>query len=82
MFPPVVLALGGILEGYSDCTPGGIKDKQGFNGEELDVNQGCASGLPLLHPHPVSVVEPAGTSTVPASLRDRQSLTRKEKLLV
>ena len=62
---PNGLSLGGIPEGYSDCTPGGIKDKQGFNGEELDVNQGCASGLPLVHPHPVSVVEPGETSMTP-----------------
>ena len=62
---PSSLSLGGIPEGYSDCTPGGIKDKQGFNGEELDVNQGCASGLPLVHPHPVSVVEPGGASVTP-----------------
>ena len=34
------LRLGGILEGYSDCTPGGIRGKQGFNGEELEVSQG------------------------------------------
>ena len=38
---PRGLSLGGILEGYSDCTPGGIGGKQGFNSEELDVSQGC-----------------------------------------
>ena len=38
---PNSLSLGGILEGYYDCTPGGIRDKQGFNDEELDVSQGC-----------------------------------------
>ena len=37
---------------------------------------------PLMHPHPMSVVEPRGTSVMPASVRDRLSLTRKEKLLV
>jgi hypothetical protein len=40
------------------------------------------SSLPLVHPHPISVVEPGGTRTAPASVRDRLSLTRKEKLLV
>ena len=38
---PQRFSLGGIPEGYSDCTPGGIRGKQGFNGEELDVSQGC-----------------------------------------
>ena len=38
------------------------------------------SGLPLVHLHPASVVEPGGTSTAPALLRDRLSLTRKGKL--
>ena len=62
---PQQFSLGGILEGYSDFTLGGIRGKQGFNGEELDVNQGCPSGLPLVHPHPVSVVEPGGASVTP-----------------
>ena len=31
------ISLGGILEGYSDSTLGGISGKQGFNGEELDI---------------------------------------------
>ena len=39
-------SLGGILEGYSDCTPGGIRDKQGFNGEELDITLGCHQVYP------------------------------------
>ena len=73
------LSLGDIPEGYSDCTPGGIRGKRG---EELDVSEGCQSGLPLVHPHPVSVVEPGGTSVTPTSVRDRLSPTRKEKLLV
>ena len=34
---PNSLSLRGIPEGYSDCTPGGIRGKQGFNGEELDI---------------------------------------------
>ena len=38
---PSSLSLGGIPEGYSVCTLGGIRGKQSFNGEELDVSQGC-----------------------------------------
>ena len=38
---PQQFSLGGIPEGYSVRTPGGIRGKQGFNGEELDVSQGC-----------------------------------------
>ena len=38
---PSGLSLGGILEGYSDCTPVGTRGKQGFNDEELDASQGC-----------------------------------------
>ena len=38
---PSGLSLEGILEGYSDCTPSGIRGKQGFHGEELDINLGC-----------------------------------------
>ena len=38
---PSGLSLGGILEGYTDSTPGGIRGKQGFNGEELDISLGC-----------------------------------------
>ena len=37
---PSGLSLGGILEGYFDRTPGGIRSK-GFNGEELDISLGC-----------------------------------------
>ena len=51
---PSGLSLGGILEGYSDCTLGGIRGKQGFNGETLDINLGfhqvypwCTSTPPL-----------------------------------
>ena len=41
---------------------------------------GMPSGLHLVHLHPTSVVEPEGTSTAPASVRDRLSLTREGKL--
>ena len=35
---PSGLSLGGIPEGYSGCTLGGIRGKQGFNGEGLDTS--------------------------------------------
>ena len=38
---PSSLRLGGIPEGYSDSTLGGIRGEQGFNGEELDISLGC-----------------------------------------
>ena len=40
---PSGLSLGGIPEGYSDCTPGGIRGKQGFNYEQLDVRDAIRS---------------------------------------
>ena len=43
---PQQFSLGGIPEGYSVCTLGGIRGKQGFNGEELDVSQGCHQVYP------------------------------------
>ena len=79
---PSGLSLGSILEGYSDCTPGGIRGKQNFNGEELDVSQGCHQVYPWCIPHSILVVELGGTSMTTASIRDRLSLTRKEKLLL
>ena len=42
---PSGLSLGAILEGNSDCTPGGIRD-QGFNGEELDISLRCHQVYP------------------------------------
>ena len=30
--------MGGSLKGYSDSTPGGMRGKQDFNGEELDIS--------------------------------------------
>ena len=72
------LSLGGIPESYSDCTPGGIRNKQGFNGEELDISLGCHQVYPWCITTPV--VEPGGTSTAPASVRDRLSPTREVKL--
>lgn len=43
---PSSLSLGGILEGYSDYTPGDIRSKQGFNGKELDISLGCHQVYP------------------------------------
>ena len=35
---PSGLSLGGILEGYSVCTPSGIRGDKCFDGEELNIN--------------------------------------------
>ena len=76
---PSGLSVGGIPEGYSDCTPGGIRGTQGFNGKDLDISLGCHQAS-LVQLHPASVVEPGGTRKVPASVRDRLSPTREGKL--
>ena len=47
---PSGLSWGGIPEGYSDRTPGGVRGKQGFNGEELDVSLGCHQVYPGASP--------------------------------
>ena len=44
------------------------------------TSSGMPSDLPLVHPHPVSVVEPGGMSMLPMSVRDKLNPTRKEKL--
>ena len=49
---PQQFSLGGILEGYSDFTLGGIRGKQGFNGEELDVSLRCHQVYPWCIPTP------------------------------
>ena len=49
---PQRFSLGGILEGYSDRTLGGTRGKQGFNGEELDISQGCHQVYPWCIPTP------------------------------
>ena len=76
---PSGLSVGGIPEGYSDCTPGGIRGTQGFNGKDLDISLGCHQAS-LVQLHPASVVEPGGTRKVPASVRDRLSPTMEGKL--
>ena len=46
----------------------------------MELNQpGMPSGLPLVYLHPASVVEPGGTSKMPASVRDGLSPTREGK---
>ena len=52
MFPLVILAWEAFQKGYSDCTLGGIRGKQGFNGEELDISLGCHHVCPwCIPPH-------------------------------
>ena len=50
MFLPSGLSLGDILEGYSDCTPGGIRGKQRFNSEELGGSQDAIRSTPGASP--------------------------------
>ena len=47
---PRGLSLGGIPDVYSDCTPGGIGGKQGFNGEGLDISLECHQVVPGASP--------------------------------
>ena len=54
---------------------GEIKKRSWWHGTRN--KSGMPSGLPLVHLHPTSVVEPEGTSTAPASVRDRLSLSRE-----
>ena len=58
------LSLGGIPEGYSKSTPGGIRGKQGSNDEKLDTSLGCHQVYPPVHLYPTLVAEPGGTSMV------------------
>ena len=52
---PSSLSLGGILEGYSDCTLGGIRGKQDFNSEELESVRDAIRSTPgASPPHLVS----------------------------
>ena len=44
---PSSLSLGGIPEGYFDCTPGGIRGKQDFKGEELDAIRSTPGASPF-----------------------------------
>ena len=74
----------GNIPGKLLCyTVGGIREKgksnKGLGGMEINQS-GMSSGLPLVHLHPTSVVEPGGTSKAPVSVRDRLNLTREGKL--
>ena len=55
------------------------KSNNGLGGMELNPS-GMPSDLHLVNLHPSSVVEPGGTSKMPASIRDRLSLIREGKL--
>ena len=72
---PSSLSLGGIPEGYFDCTRVASEASK-----ILKARNWTPSGLPLVHLHPVSVVEPGGTSMTPASVRDRLSPTGEGRL--
>ena len=74
----------GNIPGKLLCyTVGGIREKgksnKGLGGMEINQS-GMSSGLPLVHLHPTSVVEPGGMSKTPALLRDRLSPTREGTL--
>ena len=74
----------GNIPGKLLCyTLGGIREKgksnKGLGGMELNQSW-MPSGLPLVHLHPTSVVEPGGMSKTPALVRDRLSPTREGKL--
>ena len=76
---PSSLSLGGILEGYADSTLGGIRGKQGFNGEELDVREGCHQVYTWYIP--TQFGSRTGKDMYSACIfKDRLSPTRKEKL--
>ena len=48
----------------------------------LMVRSWMPSGLPLVHPHPIWVVEMGGMSMSLVLVRDRLSMTRKKNALV
>ena len=61
--------------------PGSFREKGKSNVGGMELNQSeVPSGLPLVHFHLTSVVEPRWVSKVPASVRDRLSLSREGKL--
>ena len=76
---PSGLSLGGIPEGYSDCTPGGIRGKQGFNGEELDIVWDAIRSTPGASP--ARLGGRTGRDKYGSCIgRDRLSPTREGKL--
>ena len=76
-------SLGNVPKKLLCFTPSGIREKhksnKGLGGMQLNQS-GMPSGLPLVHLHFASVVESGGMNKVPASVRDRLSLTREGKL--
>ena len=68
------LSLGGIPESYSDCTSGGIRGNQGFNGEELDISLGCHQVYPWC------ISTPSQWEEQVRHVMDRLSPTREGKL--
>ena len=80
MFPTVVLA----WEAFQKVTlihPGGHQRQARLKVKSWTSSRDAIKSTPV-HPHPISVVELGGMRTAPESVRDRLSLTRKEKLLV
>ena len=73
MFLPSGLSLGDIPERYSDCTPGGIRGKQGFNGEELDALR------PTPGPSPPRLGGSNGRDEYVACVSKRQTKSDQEK---
>ena len=73
-------SLGGIPKSYSAPPRVASEEKgksnKGLSGMELNQS-GMPSGLPPVHLHPTSVVEPGGTSKTPALVKDRLSLIRE-----
>ena len=73
-------SLGGIPKSYS--APPWVaseekgKSNKGLSGMELNQS-GMPSGLPPVHLHPTSVVQPGGTSKTPALVKDRLSPIRE-----
>ena len=65
---PSSLSLGGISEGFSDSTLGGIRASMGLMVKSWMSGRDAIS-LHMVHSHTVSVVEPGGMCTVPASVR-------------
>ena len=76
-------SLGNVPKMLLSFAPSGIREKhksnKGLGGMQLNQS-GMPSGLPLVHLHSASVVESGGMNKVPASVRDRLSLTREGKL--
>ena len=73
MFLPSGLSLGDIPECYSGCTPGGIRGKQGVNGEELD------SLRPTPGPSPPHLDGRNGKDEYVTCVSKRQTKSNQEK---